>query len=152
MPTYDFSPLFRTVAGFDRLARLADSTHNQDGDAHSFPPYNIESVDENAYRVTLAVAGFAETDLDIQVLENTLMVTGKRPQPATEHKFLHHGIAGRDFTRRFALADTVKVAGASLDKGLLTIDLVREVPEALKPRTIGIKSGSPQSVLGKDAA
>ena len=152
MSTYDFSPFYRTVVGFDRLARLVDQAKSPDANAQSFPPYNIELADENAYRITIAVAGFAETDIDIQLLENTLVVTGKRPQHGQDKKFLHHGIAGRDFTRRFELADHVKVVGANLDMGLLTIDLVREVPEAMKPRTIEIATARTKALPGKDAA
>lgn len=152
MSTYDFSPFYRTVVGFDRLARLVDAAKSPDAASQAFPPYNIELADENAYRITIAVAGFDQSDLDIQVLENTLTVTGKRPQPAEDKKFLHHGIAGRDFTRRFELADHVKVVGAGLDKGLLTIDLVREVPEAMKPRTIDIATAQTKALPGKAAA
>ena len=148
MTAYDFSPLYRTVVGFDRLARLVDSARTQDAGS-AYPPYNIEALGEDAYRITLAVAGLAEDDLDIQVLENTLVVTGKRGRAEPERKYLHKGIAGREFVRRFELADHVKVTGASLDRGLLTIDLVREIPEAMKPRSIEIKTGAPESLFDK---
>jgi molecular chaperone IbpA len=149
MANFDFSPLYRTVVGFDRLARLADAAMMQETNITSYPPYNIEASGDNDYRITLAVAGFAEADLEIQVVENTLTVTGKRAQPNEDKKYLYHGIAGRDFTRRFELADHVKVIGANLDSGLLTIDLVRELPEAMKPRKIEIAAGKAESLFDK---
>ncbi len=149
MLSYDFSPLYRTAVGFDRLARLAEAATRHDSAAASYPPYNIEKAGENAYRITLAVAGFSESDLEIEVKESTLTITGKRTDAGTADAFLYKGIAGRDFVRRFELADHVKVTGANLDNGLLTVDLVREIPEAMKPRTIEIKPGAPAGIVDK---
>jgi molecular chaperone IbpA len=143
MNGFDFSPLFRSTIGFDRLARLIDSATRVDSAALSYPPYNIEKTGEDSYRLTMAVAGFARDELDITVHENTLLVTGKAQKEEENGRYLHHGIARRAFERRFSLADHIKVAGASLDNGLLHVDLVREVPEAMKPRTINIGSGEP---------
>lgn len=152
MSSFDFSPFFRSTVGFDRIADLLDDAQRA-SESDGYPPYNIESVGENQYRVTLAVAGAKEGDLSIVQHQNTLQVSGKaRPAPEGSH-FLHRGIAGRSFERRFSLADYVKVSGASLADGLLTIDLVREVPEAMKPRTIQIGGASAkvQSIDAKAA-
>lgn len=146
MTNFDFSPLYRTAVGFDRLARMVDAAMRYDAAAASYPPYNIEKAGEDDYRITLAVAGFSEADLAIEVKENTLTVTGKRAGDGNDDNFLYKGIAGRDFVRKFELADHVKVSGASLDRGLLVIDLVREIPEAMKPRAIEIKSGAPATL------
>ena len=143
MDRFDFSPLFRSTIGFDRLARLVDSATRVDGTAQSYPPYNIEKTGEDAYRLTMAVAGFARDELDITVHENSLIVTGKAQREDPSGRYLHRGIARRAFERRFSLADHIKVAGASLDNGLLHVDLVREVPEAMKPRTVKIAGGEP---------
>jgi molecular chaperone IbpA len=132
--TYDFTPLFRTAIGFDRLARLADTASGSAPAA--YPPYNIEKLDDDSYRLVMAVAGFAEEDLELTVRDNTLVVTG-RAEPS-ETKMLHRGIAGRPFERRFALADHIVVEDASLSRGLLHVSLRRVVPEALKPRRIEI--------------
>ncbi|MCB8873689.1 Hsp20 family protein [Acidisoma silvae] len=135
--TRDFTPLFRTAIGFDRLAQMVEGL--QDTSPTTFPPYNIEKTGEDAYRVTVAVAGFAPDDLDVTVRDNTLLVSGRVQQPQGEKvATLYRGIAGRSFERRFALADHIVVEGASLDNGLLHIALKRVVPEALKPRRIGI--------------
>ena len=143
MDRFDFSPLFRSTIGFDRLTRLVDAATRVDSASLAYPPYNIEKTGEDAYRLTMAVAGFSEDELDITVQENTLLVTGKAKKDEDENRYLHRGIAGRAFERRFSLADHIKVTGASLDNGLLHVDLVREVPEAMKPRTIKIASGEP---------
>jgi molecular chaperone IbpA len=140
MNTFDFSPLFRSTIGFDRLTRLADAAARGDA-AVSYPPYNIEKTGEDAYRLSMAVAGFGQDDLEINVQENALTITGKAKKDEEVGKYLHRGIARRAFERRFQLADTIKVVGASLDNGMLHVDLVREVPEALKPRTITIQAG-----------
>jgi molecular chaperone IbpA len=137
-----FSPVPATI-GFDRLARLVDSATRVDSTALSYPPYNIEKTGEDSYRLTMAVAGFSQDELDITVHENTLIVTGKAQQEDENGRYLHRGIARRAFERRFSLADHIKVNGASLDNGLLHVDLVREVPEAMKPRQIKIASGEP---------
>lgn len=139
MRTFDMTPLFRNSVGFDRMARLLDGVPSDQ--APAYPPYNIERVGEEAYRITMAVAGFSETDIDVQVKENQLTITGRVEKTADEAKetqFLHRGIAERAFERRFNLADHIKVAGADLVNGLLHVELVREVPEAMKPRSIAI--------------
>jgi molecular chaperone IbpA len=143
MERFDFTPLFRSTIGFDRLARLADTANRVDSTAVSYPPYNIETTGEDSYRLTMAVAGVSQGELDITVHENTLIVTGKAQKDDENGRYLHQGIARRAFERRFSLADHLKVTGASLDNGLLHVDLVREVPEAMKPRTIKIASGEP---------
>ena len=144
MDRFDFSPLFRSTIGFDRLARLVDSASRFDTAAPSYPPYKIETTGEDAYRLTMAVAGFARDEIEITAQQNTLTVTGKaHKDEAEEGRYLHRGIAQRAFERRFSLADHIKVTGASLDNGLLHVDLVREVPEAMKPRTIKIASSEP---------
>tara|TARA_R110002110_G_scaffold276558_3_gene491908 strand:+ start:116 stop:589 length:474 start_codon:yes stop_codon:yes gene_type:complete len=143
MTTFDFSPLFRSTVGFDRMQRLLEAANRAD-EANGYPPYNIEKLEENAYRITMAVAGFAEDDLEIEVKEGVLFVSGQQPEDSTERSFLHRGIAGRTFRRSFQLADHVKVQGASLENGLLHIDLAREIPEAMKPRKISISAASSQ--------
>jgi len=137
MRTYDLTPLYRSTVGFDRLFDLLDTAGKPDAGA-GYPPYNIERIDENDYRIAIAVAGFSEADLDVEVRENTLTVAGRRPEDEDKRQFLHQGIAGRSFERRFQLAENVKVVGASLENGLLNIDLVREIPEEAKPRKIEI--------------
>jgi molecular chaperone IbpA len=155
MDRFDFSPLFRSTIGFDRLARLVDSATRVDSTALSYPPYNIEKTGEDSYRLTMAVAGFARDELDITVHENTLIVTGKAQTEDEHGRYLHRGIARRAFERRFSLADHIKVTGASIDNGLLHVDMVREVPEAMKPRTIAIgtvEQPQPRVVEQKQAA
>src|SRR5271157_6431308 len=154
MDRFDFSPLFRSTIGFDRLTRLVDAATRVDSAAVAYPPYNIEKTGEDAYRLTMAVAGFSPAELDITVQENTLLVTGKGAQKEDENGagYLHRGIARRAFERRFSLADHLKVVGASLDNGMLHVDLVREVPEAAKPRKIAIAGTHPQVVEQKQAA
>jgi molecular chaperone IbpA len=152
MDGFDLTPLFRSTIGFDRLMRLADAATRVDGTSLSYPPYNIESTGENAYRLTMAVAGFAREDLEIMVKENALLVSGKAKKDEEATKYLHRGIARRAFERRFQLADHIKVVGASLDNGLLHVDLVREIPETMKPRKIDIAAGSDAPVLGQKAA
>ncbi|HEV2335630.1 MAG TPA: Hsp20 family protein [Stellaceae bacterium] len=138
MDRFDFSPLFRSTIGFDRLARLVDTAARVDSTAQSYPPYNIEKTGEDSYRLTMAVAGFSRDEIDITVHENTLIVTAKAQKDDEAGRYLHQGIARRAFERRFSLADHLKVTGASMDNGLLHVDVVREVPEAMKPRTIKI--------------
>jgi len=152
MRTYDLSPLFRSSVGFDRLSRLLENATTADDTALSYPPYNIEKLTEDAYRVSMAVAGFGAEDIEIVSKENSLIVTGKPRKEAEEAQYLYRGIAGRAFERRFQLADYIKVTGASLENGMLSIDLAREIPDAMKPRTIPItgKSGS-QPALTKAA-
>ena len=136
--TTDLSPLYRTMVGFDRLANLMDTAQRLDG-AQGYPPYNIEQLEENAFAIEIAVAGFSEDDLDIEIKENQLTIVGKKSSDGKEErKLIHQGIAERGFIRRFQLADHVIVKGADLKHGLLRIDLVRELPEAMKPRKISI--------------
>ncbi len=137
MTTFDFSPLYRTSVGFDRLASMMSSATRQD-QGNSYPPYNIRATSEDHYQITMAVAGFAEDDLDITTEQNRLIVTGNRADEEEKGEYLHRGIATRSFERRFNLAEHVKVVAASLENGLLYIDLERELPEAMKPRTIKI--------------
>jgi molecular chaperone IbpA len=141
MRSYDLSPLFRSTVGFDRMMRLLDAAGRVDESAPAYPPYNIEKTGEDSYRVTMAVAGFSADELNITVQEGMLTVTGKGTKEEEPKQFLHRGIARRAFERRFELADHIQVRGANLTNGLLHIDLVREVPEAMKPRSIKIGSG-----------
>lgn len=140
MRTFDLAPLYRSTVGFDRLFSLLDQVGGFDTPSSSYPPYNIERTDENAYRVTVAVAGFTENDLSIEVKENTLTIRGEKQVKDGEKsgEVLYQGIAARAFERRFQLADHVEVKGASLENGLLHVDLKREIPEAMKPRQIPI--------------
>jgi molecular chaperone IbpA len=146
MDRFDFSPLFRSTIGFDRLTRLVDAASRVDNAALAYPPYNIEKTGEDAYRVTMAVAGFSPDEIDVTVHQNTLLVTGKSKKEEDESRFLHRGIARRAFERRFSLADHIKVVGASLDNGMLHVDLVHQVPEEAKPRKIEILRSQWQSV------
>jgi len=152
MRNYDFSPLFRSTIGFDRIQQLLDSVPSFDETAASYPPYNIEATGENAYRISMAVAGFGEDDLDIIAKENTLTITGKAQNQDKDTVYLHRGIAGRSFERRFQLADHIKVKGANLANGLLHVDLEREIPEALKPKTIKIETGQAKAIENKKNA
>ena len=147
MRTYDLSPLFRSSVGFDRMTRMLESALKVDDAALSYPPYNIEKVSDDAYRITMAVAGFGAEDLDITSQENLLVITGKAKKDAENGQYLYRGIAGRAFERRFQLADHIKVTGASLVNGLLHVELVREIPETMKPRTIAITAGTTQQVI-----
>lgn len=150
MQTYDYAPLFRSSVGFDRLARLMDATMQSGGaPANGFPPYNIAATGEDRYRITMAVAGFAEGDLDITVHDQELTVAGRKQASDEGVQYLHRGISERDFTRKFQLADYVEVVDAHLENGLLTIDLKRVLPEAMKPRTIRIERGAPGSLAKK---
>lgn len=135
--TYDFTPLFRTAIGFDRLARLVD-TAQEAASTQTYPPYNIERTADDSYRLTMAVAGFGSDDIEMVVRENTLVITGRVKAEAQKGEVLYRGIAGRPFERRFMLADHIQVDGADLQNGLLHVGLKRIVPEALKPRRITI--------------
>lgn len=142
MRTFDLSPLYRATVGFDRVADLVDRVLTTDVAQPTYPPYNIEKLDENSYRISVAVAGFGSDELNVELRDGALIVTGRKTEEVDEAKtFLHRGIATRAFERRFALADHMKVTGASHADGMLHIDLVREVPEALKPRRIEITNG-----------
>ncbi len=142
MRHFDLTPLYRSAIGFDRIGSLLDTLSTFEGEATSYPPYNIERVAENDYRISMAVAGFSEGDLDIEVKEHTLSIRGEKRVEQENSTYLHRGIAARSFERRFQLADHVVVKGATLENGLLHIDLVRELPEAMKPRTIEIATKS----------
>jgi molecular chaperone IbpA len=151
MRTIDFSPLYRSVVGFDRLADLLE-TATVDS-AAGYPPYNIERTDENAYRVEIAVAGFRPDELSIEVKENLLTVQGRKAANDDQRRFLHRGLAERNFERRFQLADYVVVTDAALADGLLSISLKRELPEALKPRKVEINASAQQNLIeGEKAA
>ncbi|MEE2945337.1 MAG: Hsp20 family protein [Pseudomonadota bacterium] len=141
MRTYDFAPLYRASVGFDQIADMMDRVLSDNIPTSSYPPYNIEKTAEDAYRISIAVAGFSADDLGIEVKENALVVTARKPDAKDEKSYLHRGIATRAFERRFQLADHVRVNGAGHEDGMLHIDLVREVPEALKPRRIEIARG-----------
>ena len=154
MRSFDISPLYRATVGFDRMMNLLDNASRVDDSAPSYPPYNIEKTGEDAYRITMAVAGFGEEDLDITVKEQSLIVSGKKKVDEKEEdvSYLHRGIATRAFERRFDLADHIRVDAAELRNGLLSIELVREVPEAMKPRTVKIQAPSQTKVLESKAA
>jgi len=154
MRTYDLSPLFRSTVGFDRMMRLLDAAARTDDAAPSYPPYNIEKTAENSYRITMAVAGFAQDELNVSVQEDVLTVSAKAQKTEEEPRYLHRGIARRAFERRFELADHIQVTGASLVNGLLHIELKREVPETMKPRSIKISSdeGKKAQVIESKAA
>ncbi|WP_296763336.1 Hsp20 family protein [Sediminimonas sp.] len=141
MHHFDLAPLYRASVGFDQIADLMDRVFASDVDQSGYPPYNIEKTDENSYRISIAVAGFSVDDLNVEVKENALIVTARKADEDKERTFLHRGIATRAFERRFHLADHVQVTGAHHADGMLHIDLVREVPEALKPRRIKVSAG-----------
>ncbi|KQO68715.1 heat-shock protein [Methylobacterium sp. Leaf87] len=149
MRTLDFAPLYRSTVGFDRLFSLLNQATQTETSA-SWPPYDIERVEDDAYRITMAVAGFAPDEIDLTQHDTTLQVTGQRKSSEGERQLLHRGIATRTFRQTFNLADHVKVVGANLENGLLTVNLKREVPEALKPRRIPI--GGTQAAVGQDNA
>ena len=153
MRTFDLAPLYRSTVGFDRLFSLLDQVSGFEGNGSSYPPYNIERTGENAYRITVAVAGFSESDIAIEAKQNTLTIKGEKQTKADEKKgeVLYQGIAARTFERVFQLAEHVEVKGATLENGLLHVDLVREVPEAMKPRQIPIGSGKPKVIDAKAA-
>ena len=148
MRTIDFTPLHRFAVGFDRMQRQFDQLAHLDEAQPAYPPYNIEMLSDNDYRITMAVAGFGESDLDITVEDSRLTVTGRISQSESEDepRYLHRGIAARAFERRFELADHLKIRGAKLDNGLLHIELQREVPEELKPRKIAIKTAAAKAI------
>jgi molecular chaperone IbpA len=140
MRTFDLAPLYRSTVGFDRLFSLLDQVSGVDGSVPGYPPYNIERTDESTYRISIAVAGFTEPELSIEVKENTLTVRGEQNRQEKAGEVLYQGIAARAFERVFQLADFVQVKGAALENGLLHVDLVREIPEAKKPRSIPISA------------
>lgn len=150
MRTFDFSPLYRSAIGFDRLAELAETALRTE--QPSYPPYNIELVAEDKYRISMAVAGFSRDELDVETERNTLRITGKKAAEAAPRTWLHRGIAARDFEQRFQLADHVKVVAANFENGLLNIELEREVPEAYKPRKVLIDGGESLPLIKGEAA
>jgi molecular chaperone IbpA len=142
MRTFDFAPLYRSTVGFDRMFSMLDQLDGVEGSVSSYPPYNIERTGESAYRISVAVAGFTDADLSIETKENRLAIRGEKQTSDEEKTVLYQGIAARSFERSFQLADHVEVKCASLGNGLLHVDLVREIPEAMKPRAIPIVSSS----------
>ena len=146
MRGFDYSPFYRATVGFDRVFDLLDSVAGQSA-GNGYPPYNIEKAGDNAYRIVMAVAGFADAELNVTQKENELLVSGQTQNSQDEKQFLYRGIAGRNFERRFQLADHVKVTGAKLANGLLTIELQREIPEEKKPRAIEIKAEGSKPAL-----
>lgn len=144
MTSFDFAPLYRSAIGFDHLASLLDNISSNDRTASGYPPYNIELVNDDKYRITMAIAGFTEDDVSVEVENNTLTVASTREEEKSEDRknFLHRGIAERNFRRQFKLAEHIQVTGARMENGLLHIDLVREIPEAMKPRQIEINGRS----------
>jgi molecular chaperone IbpA len=140
MRSFDFAPLYRATVGFDQIADLMDRVLTTEGSQPTYPPYNIEKLEDDAYRISVAVAGFSDADLSVEVRQNALIVSARKSDEDAERTYLHRGIATRAFERRFHLADHVQVTGASHVDGMLHIDLVRQVPEALKPRQIEIKA------------
>lgn len=138
MNTLDLTPFYRSSIGFDQLASMLDSTLRSENSGNGYPPYNIEVLGENQYEITLAVSGFSESDLDIQVENKALTVRGSKSEDKVERNYLHKGIAARAFERKFNLADYVEITGAQLKNGLLTISLVKEIPEVMKPKRINI--------------
>ncbi len=152
MRQFDLAPLYRNTVGFDRLFSMLDQFGGSETAAPSYPPYNIERTGENAYRISVAVAGFSQDDLSIEVKENALLIRGEKANAEAKNDVLYQGIAARTFERRFQLADHVQVTGAALENGLLHVELVREIPEAKKPRQIAINGRGPQTIEAKKAA
>lgn len=149
MRTIDLSPLYRSAIGFDHLASLLDANLRNEQKRPTYPPYNIELTGEDQYRITMAVAGFRQADLAIEVEGNTLTVSGQKTEEEENKQYLYRGIAARNFERQFQLADHIKVTGASFKDGMLDIDLQREIPEALKPRKITIQNETDPSLVNK---
>ncbi len=141
MRSFDFAPLYRASVGFDQIADMMDRVLSSDVAQPTYPPYNIEKTADDAYRISIAVAGFADEDLSVEVKDGALIVSARKSEEDADRTYLHRGIATRAFERRFQLADHVRVSGATHTDGMLHIELVREVPEALKPRRIAITSG-----------
>jgi len=152
MRNFDPTPLFRASVGFDRMADLMDRALTAEPVQNTYPPYNIEKIDENGFRISLAVAGFSADELSVDVKENLLVISARKAEEAEDRKFLHRGIANRAFERRFHLADHVRVSGATHADGMLHIELVREIPEALKPRRIEIARAEPTGQIVQASA
>ncbi len=151
MNTFDLSPLYRSSVGFDRLFSLLDSSSNRAEKGHAYPPYNIERIDENNYSITMAVAGFSEENIEITSEQNNLSIVGSQKDDTDQKEYLYRGIAARSFERRFQLADHVKVKGAGLENGILNIALEREIPEAMKPKSIPIAVVNKPFIEGKSS-
>ncbi len=151
MRSFDFTPLFRSTVGFDRLPSLFDAASRLD-EAPSYPPYNIEKTGADSYRIVMAVAGFSPEEISVVAQANSLTITGKGERDETQAEYLHRGIAARSFERRFDLADHITVSGASLNNGLLSVDLVRQVPDAMKPRSIRIEGAPKPATIDSKAA
>lgn len=143
--TFDLTPFYKSTIGFDRFASMLDSVGSPEANANGYPPYNIEQLDANSYRITMAIAGFGEEELDIEVKENTLTIKGEKAPEDDHAEYLHRGIAARGFVRRFQLADYVEVSKAQLENGLLHLELKREIPEAMKPRKIEVTKSAKRS-------
>ena len=152
MRNMDLTPLYRASVGFDRIADLMDRALTSDVAAPGYPPYNIEKTGEDAYRISIAVAGFAAADLSVEMRDGAVIVAARKAAEDENRTYLHRGIATRAFERKFALADHVRVEGASHVDGMLHIDLIREIPEALKPRRIAISGSAPRSIEAGDEA
>jgi len=140
MRTFDFSPLYKSAVGFDRLAQILDAVNRSEEGQPAYPPYNIESKGENQYRITMAVAGFDRSEVEIEVDQGLLKISGKKDDSVENRQYLYRGIAARNFVRKFQLADFIRVESAAMENGLLHVELVREIPEAMKPRKISIGS------------
>jgi molecular chaperone IbpA len=151
MRTYDLSPLYRATVGFDRMADLLDRVMTQDSAPSTYPPYNIEKTAEDAYRISIAVAGFTDAELSVEQRETELVVSARKEKDEAQRTYLHRGIATRAFEKRFQLADHVRVTGTSHENGMLHVDLVREVPEALKPRQIEISRAGTKAIEAETA-
>ena len=149
MRTLDFAPLYRASVGFDQIADMMDRVLSSDSAQPSYPPYNIEKTSDDTYRISVAVAGFSDADLSVEVKENALVIAAKKAETETEPTYLHRGIATRSFERKFQLADHVQVTGAAHENGMLHVDLKREIPEALKPRRIEIAADTTSAIEGK---
>ena len=152
MTTFDFSPLYSSSIGFDRLAGLMDAATRGERAQAAYPPYNIEKVEENNYRITMAVAGFAEEDLSLETKNNQMVVKGRKTPSDEQRTYLHQGIAERAFEHRFQLADYVRVKEANLENGLLHVELVRELPDEMKPRNIAINTGGSSRLMSEEKA
>ncbi len=138
MTTFDFSPLYRSTIGFDHLANLLDKVNTTDRSQSAYPPYNIELLETDNYRISMAIAGFEESEISIEIEDNILSISANKDNKESARNYLHQGIAERNFKRQFRLEDHVQVVSATLNNGLLHVDLVREIPEAMKPRKIAI--------------
>jgi len=152
MNRIDLTPLYRSSVGYDRFGSLLDAAFQTEKASSGYPPYNIEVVEENNYAITVAVAGFKEAEIELQVENGVLTVKGKKEAPESAKNFLHQGIASRSFERKFNLADHIEVVNADLADGLLTVHLVKEIPEAMKPRTISINSNKAKVIAHKEQA